>query len=157
MCQLALLRIPLNPGDLSQAGHSEVTPCWMNEVNLWPFRLPSLRLCQPCILAAGVVPKSLNMKVVECRGWVGGGVGYPVLLVGQRYGSGNSKSPVRLYCESRGKSRVAEAGGKRRRNGASRLPPPVLVCSSAPSPVISLSWRTRWLPSAAASPSDCWH
>lgn len=40
MCQLALLCIPLNPGDLSQAGHSGVTPCCMNEVNPLAFMTP---------------------------------------------------------------------------------------------------------------------
>lgn len=146
--------------------HSEVAPCWMNEIDLWPFGLSSLGLCQPCILAAGPPSylfgrqKMLDVRVSGGRGWV-----CTALLLGQRYGSGISKSPARFYCESvQGAqggllllTQVPHAGEIRPAHFlifSNFLPTTshfFLCC------VHSLSWRTRRLPSAAASLSDCWH
>lgn len=62
----------------------------MNEVNLWPFKFSSLQLCHGSS-AQALIPKSLNT-------WDGGdGWGCPVLLVGQKNGSGSSRSPARFY------------------------------------------------------------
>lgn len=81
--------------------------------------------------------------------------GFPALLVGQRYGSGSSKSPcfesaqrkVRC-CWGRWQTQERWARLAHFLISPTFLTPP-LISSSAVS--LSLSWRTRWLPSAAAS------
>lgn len=73
MCQLALLCIPLNPGDLSQAGHSGVTPCCMNEVNPLAFMTPlAAAAAANRLRLLGLCQKSLEAKAVENRGRGGG-------------------------------------------------------------------------------------
>lgn len=93
------------------------------------------------------------------------GKGCPVLLIGQRYGSGISESPASFISGVRtghtGRFAVVEAGVTHRRDEAFTLFD-LLTFKLATAHfffccVLSLSWRTRWLPSAAASLSDCWH
>lgn len=82
------------------------------------------------------------------------------VLVGQRYGSGSSECLARFYCES---VRGTEGGLLLLRqvvNAGEMRPAHFLICHPTFLPpaalvfffcfVTSLSWRTRWLPSAAA-------
>lgn len=76
---------PTDPPETFRTRRS--SPRWMNEINLWPLRLSSLGLCQPCILAAG--PASIRKHEGEDR----------QVLVGQRYGSGVVRVRRGFYCE----------------------------------------------------------